>query len=215
MANIRQNYNEECEALINKHVNTKLYHSYVYLYLSAYFNRDDQALPGFAAFFWNASEEEHRHAAALMEYQTIRGGRVVLQNITKPTITEWGSPLEALAAVFEMEKTVNKCLVDLEALATSKGDFHLASFIQEKFLRRQVLDLKMIGDLLTKIKRVGTGLGVHMLDGDLAAIIQTRRAKQIVKAFKARNYMAEEDVNNISHIERENLANIFMERLFI
>ena len=33
MANIRQNYNEECEALINKHVNTKLYHSYVYLYL--------------------------------------------------------------------------------------------------------------------------------------------------------------------------------------
>ena len=33
------------------------------LYLqSAYFNRDDQALPGFAAFFWNASEEEHRHA---------------------------------------------------------------------------------------------------------------------------------------------------------
>ena len=46
--------------------------------------------------------------AALMEYQTIRGGRVVLQNITKPTITEWGSPLEALAAVFEMEKTVSR-----------------------------------------------------------------------------------------------------------
>ena len=46
--------------------------------------------------------------AALMEYQTVRGGRVVLQNITKPTITEWGSPLEALAAVFEMEKTVSR-----------------------------------------------------------------------------------------------------------
>ena len=46
--------------------------------------------------------------AALMEYQTIRGGRVVLQNITKPTITEWGSPLEAMAAVFEMEKTVSR-----------------------------------------------------------------------------------------------------------
>ena len=43
-----------------------------------------------------------------MEYQTIRGGRVVLQNITKPTFTEWGSPLEALTAVFEMEKTVSR-----------------------------------------------------------------------------------------------------------
>ena len=61
----------------------------------------------------------------------------------------------------------------------------------------------MIGDFLTKIKRVGTGLGVHMLDRDLAAFIQTRRANQIVKAFKARNYMAEEDVKNISHTERE------------
>merc|ERR1712133_182789 len=195
MANIRQNYNEECEALINKHVNTKLYHSYVYLYLSAYFNRDDQALPGFAAFFWNASEGEHRNAAALMEYQTMRGGRVVLQNITKPTITEWGSPLEALTA--------------------AKGDFHLASFIQEKFLRKQVLDIKMIGDFLTKIKRVGTGLGVHMLDRDLAAFIQTRRANPIVKAYKTRNYMAEEDVNNISQLARENQVNVFMERLFL
>jgi len=215
MANIRQNYNEECEALINKHVNTKLYHSYVYLYLSAYFNRDDQALPGFAAFFWNASEEEHRHAAALMEYQTIRGGRVVLQNITKPTITEWGSPLEALAAVFEMEKTVNKCLVDLEALATSKGDFHLASFIQEKFLRKQVMDIKMIGDFLTKIKRVGTGLGVHMLDMDLTAFIQTRRQTPLVRAHKKHNFFIEEDVTKISNSGLENLGHIFRERLFM
>merc|ERR1712105_464849 len=58
MATIRQNYSEECEALVNKYVNTKLYRSYVYLYMSSYFNRDDQALTGFANFFWKASEEE-------------------------------------------------------------------------------------------------------------------------------------------------------------
>merc|ERR1712226_1785220 len=97
MATIRQNYSEECEALVNKYINTKLYHSYVYLYMSSYFNRDDQALTGFANFFWKASEEEQRHAAALMEYQTKRGGRVV-QNITKPTVMEWGTALEAMAA---------------------------------------------------------------------------------------------------------------------
>ena len=33
MANIRLNYNEECEALINKHINTKLCHGYIYLYM--------------------------------------------------------------------------------------------------------------------------------------------------------------------------------------
>merc|ERR1712010_122662 len=123
MAAIRQNYSEECEALVNKYVNTKLYHSYVYLYMSSYFHRDDQALTGFADFFLKASEEEHRHAAALMEYQTKRGGRVVLQNITKPTVMEWGTALEAMAAVFDMEKA-----------ATTNADFHLAAFIQENFL---------------------------------------------------------------------------------
>merc|ERR1712226_1589009 len=56
--------------------------------MGSYFHRDDQALTGFADFFLKASEEEHRHAAALMEYQTKRGGRVVPQNITKPTVME-------------------------------------------------------------------------------------------------------------------------------
>merc|ERR1712173_217111 len=124
----------------------------------------------------------------------------------KPTITEWWSPLEALAAVFEMEKTVNKCLVNLEALATTKGDFHLASFIQEKFLREQVMDIKMIGDFLTKIMRVGTGLGVHMLDSDLTAFIQTRRQTPLVRAHKKDYFFIEEDVTKISNLGLENLG---------
>ncbi len=43
---------------------------------------------------------------ALMEYQAKRGGKVVLQDITKPTRMEWGTPLEAMTAVLELEKTV-------------------------------------------------------------------------------------------------------------
>ena len=30
----------------------------------SYYNRDDQALPGFADFFWKASEEEYKHAVS-------------------------------------------------------------------------------------------------------------------------------------------------------
>merc|ERR1712032_549898 len=43
----------------------------------------------------------------LMEYQTKRGGRVVFQDIAKPTTMEWGTPLEAMEAALELEKTVN------------------------------------------------------------------------------------------------------------
>merc|ERR1712179_644973 len=197
MATIRQNYSEECEALVNKYVNTKLYHSYVYLYMSSYFNRDDQALTGFANFFWKASEEEHRHAAALMEYQTKRGGRVVLQNITKP---------------FDMEKATTQCLVTLETLATTKADFHLATFIQENFLRKQVADIKRIGDFLTKMKRVGTGLGVHMVDRDIAAFINTRKGHTEVRIG---NCTVEEDVNKIVNYGGNYFANMFTEKLWL
>merc|ERR1712076_11394 len=212
MATIRQNYSEECEALVNKYVNTKLYHSYVYLYMSSYFHRDDQTWAGFTNFFWKASEEEHRHAAALMEYQTKRGGRVVLQNITKPTVMEWGTALEAMAAVFDMEKAATQCLVTLETLATTKADFHLATFIQENFLRKQVADIKRIGDFLTKMKRVGTGLGVHMVDRDLTAFINTRIAHTEVRIG---NCTVEEDVSTIGNYGGNYLANIFTEKLWL
>merc|ERR1712114_144932 len=132
MANIRHNYSEECEAMVNKHINTKLQHGYIYLYMCSYYNRDDQALPGFADFFWKASEEEYKHAGMLTKYQTMRGGRVILQDITKP-------------------------------------DFHLVTFIQENFLTRQIIDMKTIGDFLTKMKRAGTGLGFYMIDKEIAA----------------------------------------------
>merc|ERR1711994_104313 len=43
VSKIRQNYHEDCEALINKQINMEFYASYVYLSMSSYFNRDDQA----------------------------------------------------------------------------------------------------------------------------------------------------------------------------
>merc|ERR1711890_146822 len=71
---IRQNYHEECEAMINKQINMEFYASYVYLSMGSYFNRQDQALHGFGKHFMGESEEERKHGIKLMEYQTKRGG---------------------------------------------------------------------------------------------------------------------------------------------
>ena len=43
----------------------------------------------------------------LIKYQTMRGGRVMLQDITKPTVMEWNTPMEAMMTVFNMEKEVS------------------------------------------------------------------------------------------------------------
>ena len=40
-----------------------------------------------------------------------RGGKVVFQDISKPTAMEWGSALEAMQAALELEKTVDFILL--------------------------------------------------------------------------------------------------------
>merc|ERR1712137_1374644 len=166
---IRQNFHEDSEALINKQINMEFYASYVYLSMSSWFNRDDQALHGFAAHFRNESGDERPHGMKLMEYQTKRGGRVVFQDIAKPTTMEWGTPLEAMEAALELEKTVNQSLLDLHKVAGDKGDGHLCDFLESEYLGEQVEGIKAIGDLITKMKRAGDGLGLHLIDKEMGS----------------------------------------------
>merc|ERR1712137_437085 len=145
MSRIRQNFEEATEALINKQINMEFYASYVYLSMSAFFNRDDQALHGFAKFFKKSSDEEREHGMKLMEYQTKRGGRTVFQDISKPTTMEWGTPLQAMLGALELEKTVNQSLLDLHAAAGEKGDAHLCDFLEANYLDEQVGDQGDLG----------------------------------------------------------------------
>merc|ERR1711953_1370403 len=147
MSRIRQNFYEECEALINKQINMELYASYVYLSMSYYFARDD--------------------VQKFMDYQNKRGGRVVLKEVAKPNNDEWGSALEALESALELEKTVNQSILDLHACGTKNNDPHFCDFLESDFLAEQVDDIKEKSDMITKLKNCGPGLGVHILDKEL------------------------------------------------
>merc|ERR1712002_387897 len=105
MTQVRQNFAGDSEALINKQINMEMYASYVYLSTASYFARDDIALHGFAGHFRTESGEERAHGMKLMDYQNQRGGKVVFQDIAKPSSMEWGSPLDAMEAALELEKT--------------------------------------------------------------------------------------------------------------
>jgi len=164
LSQVRQNYHEESEAAINKQVNMELYASYVYLSMASYFDRDDVALHGFHEYFKKQSDEERDHAKKFMEYQNKRGGRTILQDIPKPPKDEWGSPLEAMQAALELEKTVNQALLDLHKIADRHGDAQMCDFLETHFLEEQVNSIKEIGDHITNLKRVGTGLGEYMYD---------------------------------------------------
>merc|ERR1719189_212678 len=102
---------QDSEAGINRQINMELYASYTYQSMSLYFDRDDVALPGFAKFFKASSDEEREHAEKLMKYQNKRGGRIVLQDIKKPSNDEWGNGLEAMQVALQLEKSVNQSLM--------------------------------------------------------------------------------------------------------
>merc|ERR1712083_689217 len=77
-----------------------------------------------------------------------RGGKVVFQDIAKPSSMEWGSPVDALEAALELEKTVNQSLLDMHK--ASDGDAHLCDFIEGEFLGEQVDAIKEISVWITK-----------------------------------------------------------------
>merc|ERR1712014_181043 len=125
----------------------ELYASYVYLSMATYFSREDIALHGFAKRFADSSKEEREHADKLIEYQTKRGGRVVLKDVPKPNSDEWGTALEAVEASLELEKTVNQSLLNMHKTADTHHDAQLTDFIEGTFLKEQVEAIKEIGDL--------------------------------------------------------------------
>lgn len=167
ISQVRQNYNDETESLVNKQINMELYASYVYMSMSAHFDRDDVALHGFKKYFKDSSDEERGHAEKFIEYQNSRGGRVVLQNVNKPAVDEWGTPLQAMQAALDLEKQVNKSLLDMHKVAGSHNDAHLCDFLEREYLDEQVQAIKEIGDMITNLKRVGDGLGTYIFDKDL------------------------------------------------
>jgi len=167
LSQCRQNYHTDCEAGINKQINLELYASYVYQSMYFYFDRDDIALPGFAKYFNESSKEEREHAEILMKFQNQRGGRIVLQDIRKPERDEWGSGLEAMQAALALEKSVNQSLLDLHGKAGDHNDAQMCDMIESHFLTEQVEAIKQIGDYITKLKRVGPGLGEFMFDKEL------------------------------------------------
>eukprot|EP00397_Hematodinium_sp_SG-2012_P062825 GEMP01085573.1.p1 GENE.GEMP01085573.1~~GEMP01085573.1.p1 ORF type:complete len:171 (+),score=21.89 GEMP01085573.1:112-624(+) len=165
---IRQNYHEDCEAAINKQINLELYASYVYLSMSYYFDRDDVALPGMTKYMKEASDEEREHARRFMKYQNQRGGRIVLQAIAAPSLQEWGNAHDALQSALDLERQVNKCLLELHATANCNNDPHLTKLLEDEYLEEQVESMKKIGDMITQLKLAGTsGLGEYLFDKNL------------------------------------------------
>ncbi|XP_072348451.1 ferritin heavy chain-like [Scyliorhinus torazame] len=160
-------YPRECEDGINRQINQELTASYVYLSMAYYFERDDIALRNFAKFYLEQSLEEQEHAAKLMKFQNLRGGRIILKDIKKPKQDEWGNGLEAMEQALHLEKEVNQCILDLHKLASDQDDHSLCEFLESNYLTEQIVAIRRLGEHITNLKRLGApenGMGEYLFD---------------------------------------------------
>ncbi|EDO39947.1 predicted protein [Nematostella vectensis] len=156
--------NNDIEAGINKQINRELFAHYTYLSMAAHFGRDDIHLPGFAAFFKKAAEEEYTHAHMFMEFLNKRGGRVKLHHIMKPCRDHWGNGLMAMRDALYLEKEINHALLDLHQVADTNRDPQVQDFLESNFLGEQVDSIKTLANYVSTLQRLGGGLGEYQFD---------------------------------------------------
>lgn len=162
------------ESALNDHINVEYSASYAYHAIWAYFNRDTVALPGFAKYFLEQSEEERDHAHEFMTYQNKRGGQVDLQPVAVPelkfTMTDGTSDaLYAMDMHLQLEKFVYAKLMHLHGVAEKANDPQMQDFV-EHYLDHQLDAIKTAADYVSQIRRVGTPHGVYHLDLTLRGV---------------------------------------------
>jgi ferritin len=96
--------------------------AHAYESVSLYFGR--LGLHGLAAFMARQAREERVHADKFVRHVADRGGRVELSAIGAPKV-DFGSALDAVKAIAEMERSTTDSIHRLFELARKEGDYAL------------------------------------------------------------------------------------------
>lgn len=151
----RQNWSEVCEKALNKHIIREYQASLTYHMLSNYFNRDDVGLNKLVEYFNKASLEEREHADKLMNYQNIRGGIVLLENINVSNIVlqKPDDILSAFNMALDLEKQINNHLLNLHKISDEQSDAQFSDYLEGEFLKEQVEAISEISKIISVIER--------------------------------------------------------------
>ncbi|KAJ8969280.1 hypothetical protein NQ314_001818 [Rhamnusium bicolor] len=116
----RHQFHKETEQAINEQISAEYNAAFAYLSMACYFGTTEIALPGCQGFFMNMYEEELGHAMVFINYQLLRGARVVLCPISMPESQDWKSIIKAFTVSLNMEKLIkeNRSICEMARLLT-------------------------------------------------------------------------------------------------
>ena len=160
---------EKMEEALNEQINKEMYSAYLYMAMSAHSKH--MGLDGFANWFMVQYQEEMTHAMKIYDYINEQGGRVKLKAIKEPS-SEFESPLDMFEKTLEHEKFITKSINELMDLAIKEND-HATQIFLHWFVTEQIEEEANDNEIIAKLKLVGDGNGLFMLDKELAARIFT------------------------------------------
>lgn len=164
---------EKLEAALNEQMNWEIYSAHIYLSMSSHFAQE--GLGGFANWMYAQYQEEMFHAMKFFNYINEAGGHAKLGTIEAPQ-QSWATPLAAFEEALEHEKGVTARINAIADLAVEERNHAVGIFLQW-FISEQVEEEDTVGDTVGKLKLVGDGGGLFMLDRDLGTRVFTAPAE--------------------------------------
>jgi ferritin len=157
---------EGVQNAINDQINHEFFAAYIYLAMSAYFERNN--LPGFSAWMRGQAREEITHGMKLFDFVHDRGGKVTLQAVDAPP-ADFKSPLDVFEQALKHEQKVTGMINHLYEVAAKANDF-AAQVALQWFITEQVEEEKTADLIVEQLKMVGNDrTALLMLDRELGA----------------------------------------------
>ena len=149
---------------LNKQINAEMFSSYLYLSMSAFFEKE--GYKGFAAWMRAQAQEEYEHAMKFYDYLIDVGGVVELEAIEKPK-SEWESPLAVFEAAKAHEIHVTNLINNLVAVSIEEKDYATNIFLQW-FVTEQIEEVATVSEIIDKFKMIGErNESLYFLDKEL------------------------------------------------
>ncbi|MFH0762215.1 MAG: ferritin [Bacteroidota bacterium] len=159
---------EKIQKAIEEQINAELWSAYLYLSMSAYFER--QNLPGFGNWMKVQWQEEITHAIKFFDFVHQRSGQIYLKPIASVP-AGWKNAEEVFAETLKHEQHVTSLINNLVNIALTEKDHATANMLQW-YIAEQVEEEANAEKILTQLKMLGdNGYGMLMLDRELATRI--------------------------------------------
>lgn len=159
-------HSKTVEAAVNEQIGMEFFSAYLYLSMSAAFER--KSLGGFAHWMRMQYEEELVHATKMFDFMIDNDGTVVLPAIAKPA-PEFGTPLEIAKEALAHEKQITASIIRLYELAVKENDYP-TQIIMQWFISEQTEEEKNVGDIVAHLELVGDdGPALLLMDNQLAS----------------------------------------------